>query len=196
MFVLFTGRGPFGCHPRVWQWNYSSCCPSREYPRGFKKLLQSVATSSLLRLPPAPWYFYSCILAFISFSVEIKASLQHLEPAFENLPRTANVHEDVINALRMEEILDREMFVSLDSTEEGLAKSAKEAFGVGADKKFRSQEGVGETEESLEPSQTAVGGQTKSGRRCPCARRAYYDAGLRLSVIDDPIQAEVRLAHS
>ena len=58
----------------------------------------------------------------ISFSDEINASLQPLEPAFENLPRTANVHEDVLNALRMEEIFDREMSVSLDTTEEGLAK--------------------------------------------------------------------------
>ena len=66
----------------------------------------------------------------ISFSDEIKASLKPLEPAFENLLRTATVHEDVLKALRMEEILDREMFVSLDTTEEGLAKSATDAFGV------------------------------------------------------------------
>ena len=76
---------------------------------------------------------YSGIMPFtstITFSDEIKASLQPLEPAFENLLRTANLHEDVLNALRMEEILDREMFVSLDTTEEGCAKSAKEAFGL------------------------------------------------------------------
>ena len=49
---LVQGRGQFGCHQREWQWNDSSCCPSLEYPHGFKKLLQSVATSSLLCLPP------------------------------------------------------------------------------------------------------------------------------------------------
>ena len=39
----------------------------------------------------------------------------------------------------MEEILDREMFISLDSTEEGFEKSAKEAFGVYPDKSFAPQ---------------------------------------------------------
>ena len=55
----------------------------------------------------------------ITFTDEIKAKFQPLEPAFENLLRSTNVHEDVLNALRMEEILDREMFISLDSTDEG-----------------------------------------------------------------------------
>ena len=65
------------------------------------------------------------IMAFVStliFTDEIKAKFQPLEPAFENLLRSSNVHEDVINALRMEEILDREMFISFYSTEEGLAR--------------------------------------------------------------------------
>ena len=78
-------------------------------------------------------------MAFVStitFTDEIKAKFQPLEPAFENLLRSTNVHEDVLNALRMEEILDREMFISLDSTEEGFEKSAKEAFGVDPDKSF------------------------------------------------------------
>ena len=59
----------------------------------------------------------------ITFNDEIKASMQPLETNFESLLRTANLHEDVIDALRMEEILDREMFAALDSTEEGLAQS-------------------------------------------------------------------------
>ena len=79
------------------------------------------------------------IMAFVStviFTDEIKAKFQPLEPAFENLLRSSNVHEDVINALRMEEISDREMFISLDPTEEGLAKSARDAFGIDPDQNF------------------------------------------------------------
>ena len=72
----------------------------------------------------------------ITFNDETKECVQPLEPAFENLLGTANLHEDVINALRMEEILDREMFVALDSTGEGRAKSAEEAFGVDPDISF------------------------------------------------------------
>ena len=56
-----------------------------------------------------------------------KEAMPPLEPAFENLLRSANLHEDVISALRKEGSLDREMFVSLDSTEDGLAASAKDA---------------------------------------------------------------------
>ena len=70
------------------------------------------------------------------FNDETKASMQPLEPAFENLLGTANLHEGVIIELGMEEILDREMFVALDSTEEGLAKSAREEFVVDPDISF------------------------------------------------------------
>ena len=47
------------------------------------------------------------IMAFVStliFTDEIKAKFQPLEPASENLLRSSNIHEDVINALRLEEI--------------------------------------------------------------------------------------------
>ena len=72
----------------------------------------------------------------LTFTAADKDAMQRLEPAFENLLRSASLHEDVINALRKEEILDREMFVSLDSTEDGLAASAKDAFGVDPDVTF------------------------------------------------------------
>ena len=97
---------------------------------GSRSFCNPVATTSLsFAFRMCRGTVYSGFAAFtstITFSDEIKASSQPLEPAFENLLRTANLHEDVLNALRMEDILDREMLVSLDTTEEVLAKSAKD----------------------------------------------------------------------
>ena len=106
---------------------------SFEYPHGFKKLCNLLQHHLSFAFHLCRGTVYSGIMAFtstITFSDEIKASLQPLEPALANLLRTANLHEDVLNALRVEKILDREMLASLDTTEEGLAESAKDAFGV------------------------------------------------------------------
>ena len=50
--------------------------------------------------------------------------------AFENLLRSVNVHEDVIMAPRIAEVTSRGLFVSIISTEEEVASSAKDAFGI------------------------------------------------------------------
>ena len=44
-----------------------------------------------------------------------------MEPAFENLLRSVDVHEDVIMAPRIAEVTSRGLFVSIISTEEGVA---------------------------------------------------------------------------
>ena len=84
------------------------------------------------------WLLWYCGLCydFVTITAADKDAMQPREPAFENLLRTANLHEDVISALRKEEILDRDIFVALDSTEEGLAASAKDAFGVDPNNSF------------------------------------------------------------
>ena len=79
-----------------------------------------------------------------------REAMQPLEPAFENLLRTANFHEDVISAHRKEEILDRDIFVALGSSEEGLAASAKDAFGVDSSISFAHKQRNGKVEEGLE----------------------------------------------
>ena len=53
-----------------------------------------------------------------------------MEPAFENMLLGLKIHADVIMALRVAEITDCGLFVVLDSTEQGLTASAKEAFGM------------------------------------------------------------------
>ena len=47
-----------------------------------------------------------------------------MEPAFEHLLRTCGVHDSIIWTLRINDICDRWVFCSLDSTEEGLKTSA------------------------------------------------------------------------
>ena len=78
----------------------------------------------------------TCSLAFpttLSFSAAHTAFSVTMEPAVENLLFGRKVHKDVNMALRVAEITDCGLFVALDSTVEGLAASAKEAFGVGLD---------------------------------------------------------------
>ena len=100
---------------------------------GLKKLLHFLAIPPALRSRLTLVLGYCGSMAFIStltITAADKDAMQPLGPAFENLLRTANLHEDVISALRKEELVDREMFVAHDSTEDGLAASAKDAFGV------------------------------------------------------------------
>ena len=110
------------------------CDLSKKHEKvGRKKLLHFLAIPSVFRSPLTVVLGHCGIMAYVT-TLTITAAdtdaTQPLEPAFENLLRTANLHEDVISALRKEEILDRELFVALDSTEGGLAASAKDAFGV------------------------------------------------------------------
>ena len=54
-----------------------------------------------------------------------KDAMQPLEPAFENPLRRANLHKDVISALRKEEIIGREMFVFSTQPKKGIRPSYK-----------------------------------------------------------------------
>ena len=64
------------------------------------------------------------------FSEEQIASAPDLEPALEGLLRNAEVDEGVITAFKVQRIHTRALFVALDSTEECVRSTAKEAFGV------------------------------------------------------------------
>ena len=55
----------------------------------------------------------------LTFTGEQLAMAPDLEPAFENLLRTLNVDESLINALRVNMITDRETFIGLDDSEAG-----------------------------------------------------------------------------
>ena len=79
------------------------------------------------------------------------------------------------------------MFVALDSTEEGLAASAKDAFGVDSSISFAHKKRMGKVEEGLESGQITSRRKTKSRRRSACSRRADHDAHVRLDIPHEPI---------
>ena len=53
-----------------------------------------------------------------------------LEPALEGILRSAGLHEAVISAFRVTEIDSRAVFGGLDSSEDGLRATAKQARGI------------------------------------------------------------------
>ena len=62
---------------------------------------------------------------FIEFTPEEMANAPPLEPALKGLLRSQNLHEEVIMAFRCNEVLSRSVFVALDTTIEGLTKTAE-----------------------------------------------------------------------
>ena len=75
---------------------------------------------------------------FAQFSAEELANAPKLEPALEAVLRGARVDEHVISLFRVREILDREEFVNLHSSEEGMRQvvADPDAFGVNPEKGF------------------------------------------------------------
>lgn len=63
-------------------------------------------------------------------------SAKPLTPGLESLLRSVDLNEAVIMAFRVQEVLDKELFVALDSTEEDLRKTCEEAFGIIPSKNF------------------------------------------------------------
>ena len=58
------------------------------------------------------------IMPFLAVSEEQKANAKPLEPAFEALLRTVDLDEELITILRVRNVLDREIFSSLEMNEE------------------------------------------------------------------------------
>ena len=100
---------------------------------------------------------------FLQFTDEQKSAAQQLDPSLEALLREVNLNEELIMAFRVQEIIDRGLFVALDTSEEGLRKTAEEAFGepvqmlhpdwVSLMTKFKKQYGLHWHDDSL-PSQS------------------------------------------
>ena len=72
----------------------------------------------------------SMAIQWVTFSAETLAAAPALEPSLESFLRSHNVHENVFTACRCQDVLTRSAFINLDSTEEGLKQTAKEAFGI------------------------------------------------------------------
>ena len=66
----------------------------------------------------------------LEMSAEEKATAPQLEPAFEALLRSGNIHEGVILACRVQDILDREVCVSLHHTVAGFKEAVTAGIGI------------------------------------------------------------------
>ena len=72
----------------------------------------------------------SASLSFLEMSPAQRSSAPPLEPSLEALLREVNCHEEFLMAFRVQETLDREFFVGLEPSEEGIRKTAQEPFDV------------------------------------------------------------------
>ena len=85
----------------------------------------------------ATWYAVGTMsLTFLDMSSEQRSAAAPLEPSLEALLHEVNCHEEILMAFQLQEIVDRALFVALDSTEEGIRKTAQEAFGIDPEKGF------------------------------------------------------------
>ena len=114
---------------------------------------------------------------FISFPPAEMEQAPHLDLSLEGLLRTANVHEEIIMAFRCQDVLTSAFFLTLDSTEEALRKTAK-AFGINA-------EGPKETTSCSRHGNRVNPTRNKDESGClgSCSRRTDFHAsrGLRAS---------------
>ena len=82
------------------------------------------------------WYVWQPQHSSSSFTDEQKSAAQQLDPSLKALLKGVNLKEELIMAFRVQEIIDRGLFVALDTTEAGLRKTAEEAFAVDPAKGF------------------------------------------------------------
>ena len=80
---------------------------------------------------------------FVQFTPQELASAPSMDPALEALLRSVNLCEHLISAFRVQEITDRELFLALDTSEEALRDTCKEAFGVDPAKGFAHKRELG-----------------------------------------------------
>ena len=96
----------------------------------------SVVTTASLNVPGAPSHF-------IQLSAEAISEAPSMDPSLEAVLRSVNLCEQLITAFRVQEITDRELFVALDTSEETLRETCKEAFGIDASKGFAHKRELG-----------------------------------------------------
>ena len=110
-----------------------------------------------------------------------------LDPSLESLLQTANIHEEVIMAFRCQDVLTSAVFVALDSTEEGLKKTAK-AFGINAES---NETGDGEAGHGMATRQNPTRNEVESRCRKSCPWRTDFHAPGRLRASPPRFLAEV-----
>ena len=91
----------------------------RQNSHHFDNVAAAAATMAQVRAPSKNF------VSTLEMSAEEKATAPPLEPAFESLLRSGNIHEDVIWACRVQDILDREVFVALHHTVERFMQATR-----------------------------------------------------------------------
>ena len=65
---------------------------------------------------------------FLQITEEQIQNAKPLTAGFESLLRSVDLKESVIMAFRVQDVLDKEQFVALDTTEEAFRKTCEQAF--------------------------------------------------------------------
>ena len=73
---------------------------------------------------------------FLPMTEEQIQNAKPLTPGLESLLRSVDLNEAVVMAFRVQEILDKELFIALDTSEETLRLTCKDAFGIDPTKSF------------------------------------------------------------
>ena len=116
-----------------------------------------------------------------------KLNARALEPAFESMLRQAEVCDDVILVIRLQEIHPCQLFAALDRSEERLCDTCKEAFHIHPSLGFKHKRELGRL---LTVWNTAkVQRDTKV--QIEAVRRAHLHDRCRLDVSDPHVQSEV-----
>ena len=108
----------------------------------------------------------------LTFTPTMCSAAPSMDTGFENMLRSVEVHKDVTSALRLAEITTRGLFVSMDSTEEGLEASANEAFGIDTFESFPHKREFGKLMQAWELAKVQN------------SRKAEVDASGRLEYFD------------
>ena len=110
------------------------------------------------------------VMSFISFTAEEIANAPKLEPALEGLLLSANVKQQMIYAFRVQTSIN--LMVALDSTEEGVMATCKQAFGIDTkSEEFAHKRGMGKAQHGVEASEDHMRHQRPCGRREKGTRR-------------------------
>ena len=101
---------------------------------------QSSSAAAAVKTPPATQITSTTVaqarapsknfVSTLEMSAEEKATAPQLQPPFEALLRSGNIHEDVILACCVQDILDREVFVSLHHSVEGFKEAVTAGLGI------------------------------------------------------------------
>ena len=91
-----------------------------------------------MALPTAASAFASSAVTqeFLQMTDEQIQKAKPLTPGLESLLRSVDLNESVVMAFHVQEVLDKELFVALDTTEEALRKTCEQGFGIDRSKSF------------------------------------------------------------